>query len=195
MTRKQTRISNKFMLLHLKRTRSSVPWPSDWKTIGRQRLSSFIKLEFWKCEIRADFPWILAYAKEATFSLLNFSHFFPLNACKYYQIMQQLDFFLDTPMTAWPVTVIRENPGKGLSKETCNTRTILLLSFTIVADKNIINKGYSQIKSMKHKPHKRRWCVKESPYWWRHTQHCIYSGSKEIYMIPFLSSPRPKWIN
>lgn len=56
--------------------------PSVWKRIGRQRLSSFIKLEFWKWAIRAAFPWILAYAMDATFSLLNFSHFLPLNAWK-----------------------------------------------------------------------------------------------------------------
>lgn len=56
--------------------------PSVWKSMGRQRLSSFIKLEFWKWAIRAAFPWIRAYASVATFSLLNFSHFLPLNACK-----------------------------------------------------------------------------------------------------------------
>lgn len=56
--------------------------PSVQKRIGRQRLSSFIKLEFWKWATRADFPWIRAYARAATFSLLNFSHFLPLNACR-----------------------------------------------------------------------------------------------------------------
>lgn len=55
--------------------------PSQWKRMGRHRLSSFIRLEFWKWEIRATLPCILAYAKDATFSLLNFSHFFPLNDC------------------------------------------------------------------------------------------------------------------
>ena len=58
--------------------------PSVWKRIGRQRLSSFIKLEFWKWAISATFPWIRAYVRVATFSLLNFSHFFPLKACKFF---------------------------------------------------------------------------------------------------------------
>lgn len=56
--------------------------PSVLKRIGLQRLSSFIKLEFWKWAMRAAFPCIRAYASDATFSLLNFSHFFPSNTCQ-----------------------------------------------------------------------------------------------------------------
>lgn len=61
-------------------TWSPASGPSELNRIGRQRLSSFIKLEFWKWATSAALPWIRAYAREATFSLLNFSHFFPLNA-------------------------------------------------------------------------------------------------------------------
>ena len=34
--------------------------PLGWKRMGRHLLSSFIKLEFWKCDISAVRPWILA---------------------------------------------------------------------------------------------------------------------------------------
>ena|SRR3990167_4075434 len=49
--------------------------PFEWKMIGLHFLSSHIKLEFWKWEIKLSFPWILAYAILHTFSLLNLSHF------------------------------------------------------------------------------------------------------------------------
>ena len=58
--------------------------PSRSKSIGWHRPSSFIKLEFWKCETNAVVPWIRAYAREATFSLLNLSHFLPSKAWKHY---------------------------------------------------------------------------------------------------------------
>lgn len=56
--------------------------PSALNRMGLQRLSSFIKLEFWKWAISAALPCMRAYASDATFSLLNFSHFFPLNTCQ-----------------------------------------------------------------------------------------------------------------
>ena len=56
--------------------------PSVWNSMGRHLLSSFIKLEFWKCAMSAAFPWMRAYARVATFSLLNFSHFLPSNVCR-----------------------------------------------------------------------------------------------------------------
>lgn len=78
------------MFCHHRHTWSPAFGPSVLKRMGRHRLSSFIKLEFWKCAIRAAFPWMRAYASDATFSLLNFSHFFPLNACKNQTILLAL---------------------------------------------------------------------------------------------------------
>lgn len=66
---------------NITRTWSPACGPSLWKSIGRHHFSSFIRLEFWKWAIKAFLPWILAYASDATFSLLNFSHFLPLNVC------------------------------------------------------------------------------------------------------------------
>lgn len=45
--------------------------------IGRQRLSSCKREEFWKCWINDNLPWILPYAIAHTFSELNFGHRFP----------------------------------------------------------------------------------------------------------------------
>ena len=68
--------------------------PSVLKRMGLHLLSSFIKLEFWKCAMRAAFPCMRAYASNATFSLLNFSHFFPLNACHNLTFLLALVFTL-----------------------------------------------------------------------------------------------------
>lgn len=81
--------------------------PSVWNRIGRHRLSSFIKLEFWKWAIRAAFPWIRAYASDATFSLLNFSHFLPLNAWQ-----DIISLFITFCLKQYHVTI--KMTGKGL---------------------------------------------------------------------------------
>lgn len=95
--------------------------PSEWKRIGRHLLSSFIKLEFWKWAIRAAFPWMRAYASDATFSLLNFSHFLPLNACRKFHLLFYLVWFGQ----GWGRNYKQCNPGvifehlKGNEHKSC----------------------------------------------------------------------------
>lgn len=55
--------------------------PNSLQRKGRNLLSfCCMTCEFRKWDLRADVPWILAYASEHIFSLLNFFHFLPLNS-------------------------------------------------------------------------------------------------------------------
>jgi hypothetical protein len=74
--------------IYVEITCSLVSGPSEFRRMGLHRLSSFIRLEFWKCATNAAFPCMRAYANDTTFSLLNFSHFFPL---KDYLLLSQQD--------------------------------------------------------------------------------------------------------
>jgi hypothetical protein len=125
--------------------------PSVWKSIGRQRLSSFIKLEFWKCAIRAAFPWIRAYARDATFSLLNFSHFLPLNACKRHVQPQLVSSF-----------------------HLCEGEFISYIWWGIhfISMKNI---NYYHPTQANNIPYGMEWSVEDQSCWWMHSPHCICS--------------------
>ena len=76
------------------------------------------------------FPWIWAYARDATFSLLNFSHFFSLNACEIY------DTFWLAVLSPYQLQTLWNSVDKKLSFE--SRKKILSIIILQSMDSNLM---------------------------------------------------------
>lgn len=146
------------MLINL--TGSPAFGPSVWKRIGRHLLSSFIKLEFWKWAIRAALPWIRAYARDATFSLLNFSHFLPLNAWKRCGFLSLLAYF--------PIKTRKLKTIHRLCNETINFEWKSKIFWH---------------PCQSDKPYRKEQFDEDQSCWWMHSPHCTCSAKDYIIWV------------